>query len=261
MNVLKPVLAALSGVLLLAGIVPAQGQGDQGMLGTNLKVADEMQQQAASSQSRIDKLSSDTEKMLQEYKRLTSDAEYQGQYESELTALQQQQEQEILSLKQRVDSIQYTQQRLNPLMRSMVETLEQFVVLDLPFHHQQRLDSVISLREKVFSGSLLLADKFRLLMEAYQAELEYGNTLESYREQIQLDGQPITVECLRIGRVALYFLTLDGARAGVWDRNQRSWQTLPEDSIDLLKQASKIAAGRVAPELLRLPLAQQWAGE
>jgi hypothetical protein len=251
----------LAGGQMVARAASAGAGAATGQLEANLRVAEGMQQQGANSQARIDRLSADTEKMLQEYRRLTTDAEYQGQYESELTGLQQQQEQEISILQQRVESIQYTQQRLNPLMRSMVETLEQFVVLDLPFHHQQRLDSVIGLREKVFSANLLLADKFRLLMEAYQAELEYGNSLENYREQIQLNGQPITVECLRIGRVALYYLTLDGSQSGVWDKEQRSWVPLPEDIVPAIKQGIKIASGRVAPELLQLPLAQQWKGE
>ncbi|MGC1510351.1 DUF3450 domain-containing protein [Ketobacter sp.] len=266
MSGLKSVAIIVSGVLWLGlgSWVVAQERGTdtrRGGLAENINVAQDMQKQAANSQARVDKLSADTEKMLQEYKRLTTDASYQGQYESELISLQRQQQQEIHTLQQRLESIQYTQQRLNPLMRSMVETLEQFVVLDLPFHQQQRLDSVIGLREKVFSGGLLLADKFRLLMEAYQAELEYGNTLESYREQIQLGGQAITVQCLRIGRVALYYLTLDGAQAGTWDRQQRDWVTLPEAHIGEIKQGLKIAAGRIAPELLQLPLVQPGTGQ
>lgn len=230
----------------------------QNTLEQNLGVARSMQQDSAASQKRIDQLAAETESMLQEYQRLKTDADYQTRYEAELRQLEQQQSVEMESLQQQLQTLQHTRKRLIPLMRSMVESLERFVVLDLPFHRQQRLDAVISLREKVFSGQLLLADKFRLLMEAYQAELAYGNTLEHYRDQINVQGeasQTLTVEVVRIGRLALYYLTPDGQRGGWWNAETRQWEPLPDDQISLVRTALKVAAGQVAPELLDLPLA------
>lgn len=230
----------------------------QNTLEQNLGVARSMQQDSAASQKRIDQLAAETESMLQEYQRLKTDADYQTRYEAELRQLEQQQSVEMESLQQQLQTLQHTRKRLIPLMRSMVESLERFVVLDLPFHRQQRLDAVISLREKVFSGQLLLADKFRLLMEAYQAELAYGNTLEHYRDQINVQGeasQTLTVEVVRIGRLALYYLTPDGQRGGWWNAETRQWEPLPDDQISQVRTALKVAAGQVAPELLDLPLA------
>lgn len=230
----------------------------QNTLEQNLGVARSMQQDSAASQKRIDQLAAETESMLQEYQRLKTDADYQTRYEAELRQLEQQQSVEMESLQQQLQTLQHTRKRLIPLMRSMVESLERFVVLDLPFHRQQRLDAVISLREKVFSGQLLLADKFRLLMEAYQAELAYGNTLEHYRDQINVQGeasQTLTVEVVRIGRLALYYLTPDGQRGGLWNAETRQWEPLPDDQISQVRTALKVAAGQVAPELLDLPLA------
>ena len=53
-------------------------------------------------------------------------------------------------------------------------------------------------------------EQFRLLLEAYQLEQDYGNRIESWRGPLALEGQELSVGFLRVGRVALYYQTLDG---------------------------------------------------
>jgi hypothetical protein len=49
------------------------------------------------------------------------------------------------------------------------------------------------------------AEKFRRLIEAYQIENNYGNTIEAYRANIELNGVISSVDFLRLGRIALYY--------------------------------------------------------
>ena len=59
---------------------------------------------------------------------------------------------------------------------------------------------------------------------------------------------------LRIGRVALLYLTLDGEQAGMWDRESQSWQPLPSTYRIAIKKGLRIANKQAAPDLLRLPV-------
>lgn len=233
----------------MAGAVRAQSLDD------SLEVAREINEQAARSQQKVNQAADASRKMLDEYRQLMLDTDYFQAQQKHLTqSLQQQQDRKALLLRQ-LDQIKTTEKRLTPLLGSMVHALERFVVLDLPFHHQQRIDSVLLLRERVQDVSLPLADRFQLVLEAFQIELEYGNTLEAYREQIQWQGELLSVECLRVGRTALYFLTPNAEITGYWHRASRQWRPLPQDYTRALRDGIRVARGQLAPKLLPLPVA------
>ena len=92
------------------------------------------------------------------------------------------------------------------------------------------------------------------ILEAYQIEMDYGRTLEAYRDELDADGVSRTVDLVRVGRVGLYYQSLDGAQAGYWDRHARGW--IDVDGADRLaiRQALRIARKQTAPELLRVQL-------
>ncbi|ODN66608.1 hypothetical protein A9E74_01671 [Methylophaga muralis] len=99
-----------------------------------------------------------------------------------------------------------------------------------------------------------LAEKFRRIFEAYQVETEYGRTLEAYQGEMETEDRSRTVDFLRVGRVGLYYLTLDQREAGMWDQDTRSWQQLPRDSIQSVVQGLKVARKQLPPDLLTLPV-------
>ena len=140
-------------------------------------------------------------------------------------------------------------------MRSMSEALEKFVVLDLPFHHQQRIGAVLQLKQRLQQPQLSVAARFRLLLQAYQLELDYGYTTEAWRDSLQLDGETISVEYLRVGRLALYYLGLDGSSSGYWNAGEQQWMKLGPEHNRALGEAMRVAKNQSAPQLLKLPLA------
>jgi len=139
-------------------------------------------------------------------------------------------------------------------MNSMADSLEKFVVLDLPFHQEDRVGSVIQLKQYLRNPSLSLSKKYRLLLEAFQIENNYGRTVESYRDSLSLNGENLSVEFLRIGRVALYYRTLDGRASGRWNAQRNDWDELPESFDRNISDAIRVASNQVAPQLLRLPM-------
>ena len=96
-----------------------------------------------------------------------------------------------------------------------------------------------------------LAEKYRRVLEAYQVETEYGRTIEAYQDDLILEDETRTVNFLRIGRVGLYYLTLDGQEAGAWNEG---WQSLDDSYRQAIDKGLKVAKKQLPPDLLVLPL-------
>lgn len=223
-------------------------------LNDSVELTVDLQKQAVQSQQSINKIVNDTNAMLEEYRRLLLDADYHQVYLNQLTQELHQQQLERESLQLQIERIQLTEKRLAPLLASMVQTLERFVVLDLPFQQQERIDAVLLLRERLHNSQLPLVDRFQLVMEVFQVELEYGHTLEAYREKIDWQGQKRSVDCLRVGRLALYFMTPDGAEVGYWNRQEKQWLPLSSEYSRVIREGVAVAKSQQAPKLLTLPV-------
>jgi len=240
----------LACLLLFAASTPGAAQVDQ-----SLEVVTGTNNSAAASQKKIEQLSGETRALLDEYRRLQDGVEYQAAYTRELEQLEQSQRTRIEELNRQISQAAVTRERIVPLMRSMADALEKFVVLDLPFHHEARINAVLLLKQRLNQADLSVPAKFRLLLETYQLEQGYGNSIEAWRGPLQWQGEELSVEFLRIGRVALYFQSLDGASSGYWSVAQEQWLPLdPEFNRDIA-QALRVARNLVAPQLLQLPLA------
>ncbi len=210
--------------------------------------------QAIASQARIDTLSAETKALLTEFRRLTEGVEYAESQRRELEVLRRAQSDQIATLKTQIATVKMTRQRILPLMRSMAESLQAFVALDLPFHQEQRLTAVLSLQKTLSRADLSVSSRLRMLLEAYQLEQDYGNTIEAWRGTVEQNGDPLSVEFLRIGRVALYYHHLDGSRSAYWDRTRGTWQPLQNKFNRPIASSLKIARNGGAPQLLLLPL-------
>jgi hypothetical protein len=216
--------------------------------------------EAARSQQSIDRMAAETQVMLEEYRRVQNSAEYQAAYTRELEQLNASQEVRIESLKRQVEEAGITQQRIVPLMRSMADSLEKFVVLDLPFHHEERINAVLQLQQRLRQSGLSLSVKFRLLLETWQLEQDYGVTIETWRGPLKMSDSTLSVEFLRIGRVALYYQSRDGLNSGYWDRSAKRWSPLNADYNQSIARALRVARDQVTPELLNLPMVPPGAG-
>jgi cell division protein FtsB len=220
----------------------------------SLKVVSSTNQSAAKSQQKIDQLSIETRDLLQEYRKLRDGSEYQAAYTRELEELDSSQREQIEALGQQIAQARITRQRIVPLMRTMADALEQFVVLDIPFHHEERIGAVLQLKQRLNQPELSVSAKFRLLLEAYQLEQDYGGKIESWRGPLQIEGEELSVEYLRVGRVALYYQSLDGESSGYWDAPEQSWKVLESEFNRSLTQALRVAKNLTAPQLLQLPM-------
>lgn len=209
---------------------------------------------AQRTQQQIDSLDDETRELLAEYRSVLNQKESLAAYNSQLEQLVSSQQEELVSVEAQLDNIDTTQRDIIPLMIKMVEVIEQFVELDSPFLPEERTSRVEQLKTMMARADVNLAEKFRRIFEAYQVETEYGRTLEAYQGEMETDDRSRTVDFLRVGRVGLYYLTLDQREAGMWDQDTRSWQQLPRDTIQSVVQGLKVARKQLPPDLLTLPV-------
>lgn len=220
----------------------------------NLVVEGQTHEAGKQSQQKVNTLSRETDELLREYQRLLQQADYQEAYNAELAHLLEEQKKELQSLKQQVADVQITRLHIMPFLREKVAELKQFIELDLPFEREARLASVQRLESVLATSSISIAEKFRRVMEAWQTESDYSYELASYRDELQLNGESLSVEFLRIGRTALYFQSLDGKRSGIWRTTKETWQELDSSYNNAIRQGIRVAQKQLPPQLLSLPV-------
>ncbi len=213
-----------------------------------------MHTRAVKSQSKINALDDRTRKMLEQYRSITHQTKTLLTYNAYLKDLLDSQEAEKASLEQQLQEIEITQREIVPLILNMQTSLEQFVQLDLPFLPKERQQRIASLKSMMTRADVTNAEKFRRLIEAYQIENNYGNTIEAYRANIELNGVISSVDFLRLGRIALYYQRLDASETGFWNKTEKRWEPLANKYRNAIRYGLRIARKEAAPDLLTLPV-------
>lgn len=210
-------------------------------------------QAASAAQQRANKVSDETREMLLQYRQYLAETKNLGEYSKQLTAQVQSQVEELTFVEKQLQEIDVTSREVTPLMLKMLETLEQFVQLDVPFQPDERRNRVDSLRQMMGRADVSISEKYRRLVEAYQIETEYGRTLEAYQGQVGEGDAARTVRFLRLGRTALLYQTLDGKETGYWDASKKDW-VVDDDYREAVMHGFDVADKKGAPDLLTVPV-------
>ena len=175
-------------------------------------------------------------------------------YNDQLAEQIQAQEQAKADIGQSITDSAGLAPQVGDLLNKMLAGLETFIKSDLPFHLSDRLGSVDQLKELMVAPEANMSDRFRNIMDVYTIEIEYGNTYEAYSDTINLNGEDIEVDMLRVGRLGLYYQTKDGNQSGMWDKGGQTFVDLPESSNRFIRTAIRVAAKLIAPELMNLEI-------
>jgi hypothetical protein len=219
-----------------------------------LNVRTQANQTGANSQGRIDKIADETDELLRQYREELQQTEALRVYNTQLEKLLASQDSESLSLREQIENITVIGREVTPLMLRMVESLDEFVGLDVPFLLDERRERVANLKALMDRADVTNAEKYRRIMEAYQIENDFGRTIEAYRGSLETNGSAATVDFLRVGRVTLLYQSLDGSEVGAWSQADHSWQALDGGYRPAIRQGLRIARKQAAPDLLRLPV-------
>ena len=256
-------MQALIPRLLAVAVLPCCVQLHAAPLDAALEESQQLAAEAKASQARIEQLDDATRQMLTEYRNAVQQAEALKAYNEQLVELTAAQRKELDGFQRQLDSIERTQEAVAPQMGRMIEVLEEFIAADLPFLPDERADRLASLQDMQPRADVSLAEKYRRILEAYQIESDYGRTLESWRGTLGEGEQVRVVNFLRLGRVMLFYQSLDGREQGYWNTASASWEPLGDSYRRTLEQGLSIARQQQTPVMLRLPLppvAEQEAG-
>ena len=221
---------------------------------SSMQVQQNTLQHAKQSQHTVAKLDRETEQLLAEYQRLMQQSDYQQAYNTELNIRIQEQQQEIEKVKQELVDLQITRLHIMPFLREKTADLKRFIELDLPFEQSERLATVSNLENLLASSKASLAEKYRRVMEVWHTESDYSYNLATYRGEIEVAGETLSVNFLRIGRMALYWQTLDGKRGAYWQTANKQWQMLESKDLSAVRLAIRVADKQMPPQLLSLPI-------
>jgi hypothetical protein len=210
--------------------------------------------ESAKVQHRIDEISDESDKLAARYRTLLKQIDSIRIYNEQMRELLASQKSELASYADQLDRVELVGRSVTPLMLRMIDAIERFVAIDVPFLIEERTERVEELRKLMDRADVTSAEKFRQIMEAYQIENEYGRTIEAYRGTLELNGRETTVDFLRFGRIALVYQSLDESQRGVWDQESRSWKPLDSSYRSAIRQGLRIARKQAAPDLVQLPL-------
>ncbi|ATC97241.1 DUF3450 domain-containing protein [Pseudoalteromonas tunicata] len=240
--------------LLLASAIAACVCVQADELNKVIQSSDKINQLATGSQKKIDGMVDSMQTRLQQYKTLNKEIDGLEIYNSQLNKQVNNQLAELDSLAQSMDQVAVIERQITPLMLRMINGLEQFVQLDVPFLAKERSDRVASLKSMMDRADIASSEKFRRVLEAYQVEVDYGRTIEAYTSLLDVNGVEREVDFLRVGRLDLIYLTRDGKLAGIWNNQTKAFDPLPDSNISQINKALRIARKQLAPDMLTLPV-------
>jgi hypothetical protein len=221
-----------------------------------MQVGKERTVEARASQTKIDRLADETRDLLSDYKTVMKQVEGLKVYNARLDRQIANQERRIADIDQSISDAAVIQRQIPPLVTRMLDGLDQFIDLDMPFDLDTRKGNIEAVRANLDRSDVTSAEAFRQVLELYSIELQYGRGIESYSDTIEVDGASREVDVLRIGRVALVAQTTDGAETRAWNNSSRSWETLSSaDYSAAVRKAVRIAKKQATIELLNMPIA------
>lgn len=205
---------------------------------------------SAASQQRINALDDQTRALLERYRNATWQTQQLRVYATQIEPLLAEQEAEKQALQRQLGELDRAGGDLMPLMLRMLDSLEKFVALDLPFLQDERRERLASLRRLMADPATATAEKYRRILEAYQIEADYGRAFGAERGTV--DNR--VVDILRVGRTALFALALDGRDTWTWNAQARRWEPLGGGYANELRKGLKIARETTAPDVIALPM-------
>jgi hypothetical protein len=136
------------------------------------------------SQGKVDAYSDQTDALLAEYKSVVQQLDALKVYNHQVETLIDAQRQEVSSLSEQIDGVELVGRQITPLMLEMIEGVESFVELDIPFLLEERRLRVAALHEIMVRADVTNSERYRRIMEAYQIENDFGRSIEAYRADL-----------------------------------------------------------------------------
>lgn len=250
-NVLFPACNALIAGLCLVGL-PASAQ-----LKSALDTGAKATQRAEQIQEQINQLDDQRNDLESDYRSMLQRLDAAKLFAAQQKRVVESQKEELASLEDQLGRVDEITAQMTPMMLDMITDLEDFVAADLPFKTTIRQARLEQLHTAMDSPDVAPAERYRLIVEAYQAEMEYGRTIATFKEDIPTEtGETVSVDVFQYGRVALVYHNEATGEVARWDRDQKAWVKLPSKYRRPIQDAIRIAQKTKQPDVLYGPISK-----
>lgn len=215
-------------------------------------VEKEKLQKGVRTQTEIDKLDDSRMLLANQYRNALKQNSKLTKYNNQLKNTIETQEKEMESLQLQISRIDHLERDIVPLMSDMLDSLETFVLLDVPFLIEERTSRVKKLRSLFTNGNVANAEKYRRILEAYQIENDYGRSIEAYDDFLPSQNQKVTF--FKVGRIAFLYQTLDRKHSYRWSSSDSRWEILEEKYNHKIFDGIRMAREQIPSNLMVLPL-------
>lgn len=246
---LTPARGALAAALVMAVAVPAEAQ-----LRSALETGEQATRRAEQIQEQINQLDDERSDMVREFRTVLQQQDAAELYNRQQQKVVESQRREIESLQDQLGRVDEITAQTVPMMLDMIEDLKAFVAADLPFKMEERQARLDGLDAAMEEPTVPTAERYRLIIQAYQAEMEYGSTIDTWTDEVQVGDSEQTVDFFQYGRVALVWISRDDRIGQRYDRASESWVDLPSSYIPNVRTAIQVADGRKQQEVLFGPV-------
>jgi hypothetical protein len=249
---------ALPGMAVLAAATLSWLPGAAGAATTSelIQAGEERTAAAQADQRRVEQVANQIDQLVIDYQTEAKVVDGLKVYNSLLQRQIDNQEAEMSAIAESIENVELIERQITPLMTRMLDALESFVELDTPFLLDERRDRIARLRNMMERSDVDPSEKLRQILEAYSIENDYGRTIEAYKGSLEVDGRPLEVDFLRIGRVSLTYQSVGGGVTGGWDSASRSFVNLPPETYKAyVADGLRIARKQLAPDLIVVPVA------
>lgn len=244
----------ISVAILAASLIAASGSVFAQTVDQVLQAQDRRLDLAQESQERINSIVEGTRSLEDQYRAINKEIDGLKVYNRLMAAQTSGQGAVLEDIALSMDQVDVINRQIFPLMERMIDGLETSIRLDVPFLMEERTNRVNTLKDIMEQSNVSVAEKFRKVMEAYQIENDYGNSVDEYQEIIELDdGSARTYNVLRVGRVGLYFQSDDTQITGRWSMEEKKW-VLDNSARNEVRKGLRMAKQLIAPELILIPI-------
>ena len=211
---------------------------------------------ARQSQTKIDRLADETRDLSSEFKTVIKQVDGLKVYNTRLQRQIENQLARIEGIDESISNSTIISRQMMPLVIRMIDGLQKFVELDVPFAMKERQQRVNFLRANVDRSDLTVAEKFRQVLEAYKIENEYGRKIDASKGSVEIGDVERDVNFLQVGRIAYLYQTTDTELSGAWNQRTRSWVPLERGEYrNAIMKGLRIARKEASIDLMNLPVA------
>ena len=243
-NVLYPAGSAILAGLCLIGL-PASAQ-----LKTAISEGEKATRKAENIQEQINQLDDKRKDLEGEYRSMLQRLDSAKLYNAQQQGVVESQREELAALEEQLGRVDEITAQMAPMLDQMIKDLKAFVARDLPFKMADRQARLDQLDAVMTDPDVAPAERYRLIVAAYQAEMEYGRTIATFQEEI--DG--VSVDMFQYGRVALVYYNPANGEVARFDREEKKWEKLPSSYRRPIQVAIRIAEGTKQKDILLGPV-------